>query len=155
MILYSATLLLYSATLLSYSATLLLYTATLLFYRATLLLYSATLLLYSATLLLYSAKLLFYIATLLLYGATLLLYSTTLLLYSAWGGQPEHIPVFKALLETTDPHQKAESVHTEMRTRSTQKTRSRGQTNKQTDIATVKMCVMVAFYQRAAIFKRK
>ncbi len=34
------------------------------------------------------------------------------------GGHPEHIPVFRALLETTDPHQKRDSIHAKMRTRS-------------------------------------
>jgi hypothetical protein len=46
---------------------------------------------------------------------------------------PEHIPVFRALLETTDPHQKANLVHTNMRTWSTlKKKRLRGQTHKHT-----------------------
>ena len=33
--------------------------------------------------------------------------------------QPEHIPNFKALLETNDPHQKADSVHAKIQTQST------------------------------------
>ena len=42
-------------------------------------------------------------------------------------------PFFKALLKTTDIHQKADSVHTEVRTRSTLKNRiRRGQTDKLT-----------------------
>ena len=32
------------------------------------------------------------------------------------GGHPEHIPVFRALLETTDPHRKADLVHAKMQT---------------------------------------
>ena len=35
------------------------------------------------------------------------------------GGHPEHIPVFRALLKTTDPHQKVDLVHTKFGTRST------------------------------------
>ena len=38
---------------------------------------------------------------------------------SGGGGHPEHIPVFRALLETTNPHQKANSVHAKIQTRST------------------------------------
>ena len=34
-------------------------------------------------------------------------------------GHLQHIPIFRALLETTDPHQKVDSVHEKMRTRST------------------------------------
>ena len=34
-------------------------------------------------------------------------------------GHPEHSPVFRALLETTDPHQKVDSIHAKMRTLST------------------------------------
>ena len=33
------------------------------------------------------------------------------------GGHLEHIPVFRALLETIDPHQKTDSVHAKMLTR--------------------------------------
>ena len=35
------------------------------------------------------------------------------------GGHLEQLPVFRALLETTDPHQKADSVHAKIRTLST------------------------------------
>ena len=35
------------------------------------------------------------------------------------GGHPEHIPVFRALLETTDPYQKADSVNAKIWTWST------------------------------------
>ena len=39
---------------------------------------------------------------------------------------PEHIPIFRALLKTTNPHQKADSVHVKMQTRSTLKKHARG-----------------------------
>ena len=35
------------------------------------------------------------------------------------GGHPEDIPILKALLETTDPHQKEELVHAKIWTLST------------------------------------
>ena len=38
---------------------------------------------------------------------------------SGGGGHPENIPVFRALLETTDPHQKTDSFHAKMQTRFT------------------------------------
>ena len=45
---------------------------------------------------------------------------------SGGGGQQEHIPVFKALLKTTDPHQKPDLVHAKMLTASTLKKHARG-----------------------------
>ena len=52
--------------------------------------------------------------------------------------QPEHIPVFKALLESTDLHQKGDSVHAKMGTASTLKIHARGD-NTQTDKRTSRL----------------
>ena len=56
------------------------------------------------------------------------------------GGHPEHIPVFRALLETTVWHQETDSIHAKMRTASTLKNRmGRGHTNRQTDRQTLRL----------------